>query len=658
MVNKSIQNIKNDCTLINIIFEAGETKDNYLNFIDSKGKYTISYNAFLNEVLSLLGHLQEMGAVKGEKVILQFENNQDFVHLFWACILGGMIPVPLSCGNNDQTILKIKNVIKQLKNCTIASTENVFEYLDATEAILLVKRRYIYNNKLLSGKKGKVADIYSTDIAYYQFSSGSTGNPKGIKLTHENLLTNIDDSIAASRLNPESAFCSWLPLSHDMGLIGGHFVPFRQKINQIIVSTSFFIRRPLIWLKTLDEFRITHTMTSNFGCRYVINALEANQDFPKLDLSNLKVLYNGSEPISSKNCDAFLEMLKYTGLSKKVMFNVYGLAEASLAVSFPPYYEEYVRYHLNRNTLSKGKMVDVLISESDKSICFVSVGKPLQNCSLRICDDNNVTVKDRIIGNIQIKGKNVTSGYLEALQTEKLLTDDGWLKTGDLGVMIEGNLVVTGRSKELIIINGQNFYPHDIEFELCKLFSIEQGKIVIASHDVPSEKTLVLVFVEYRKSVTDFTSLRDKFKDAIAAYLGSDNCEVIPVKQIPKTTSGKLQRLKLVKEFIDGVFADKQELAGILPILISPSEDFSSARKKIVALLQDEIIKQNVEKSAIHLDVSFMDFGLSSNQLVFIQGRISRLLGIKIDTTIFFSYPNIGELSQHLAKICINAHVN
>lgn len=658
MAGKSIHGIKKDHTLIDIIFDAAQANDRYLHFVDSKEESSISYQQLLDNTLSLLGQLQKMGAVKGEKVILQFENSQDFIHLFWACILGGMIPVPLTYGNNEQTLLKIRNVIMQLENCTIASTKKIFEYLDYSEAISSVKRKYIYTEELLTGKKGRVADISPRDIAYFQFSSGSTGNPKGIKLTHENLLTNLDDSIAASGFTNKSIFCSWLPLTHDMGLIGGHLVPFRQKIDQIIVATSFFIRRPLVWLKKLDECRVTHTLTSNFGCRYIVNALEGTGEFPKLDLSNLKLLYNGSEPISSKNCDSFLEILKYTGLNKNVMFNVYGLAEASLAVTFPPYDQEYVRYHLNRDTLKKGTMVEVLMSETDKSICFVSVGKPLPSCSLRICDDNNVNLTDGIIGNIQIKGKNVTSGYIEASQTEKIITNDGWLKTGDLGVIIDGNLVVTGRSKELIIVNGQNFYPHDIEFELCKLFGIEQGKIVVASHDIPSEKTLVLVFIEYRKSLADFVLLQDKFKDAIAAYLGSDNCEVIPVKQIPKTTSGKLQRLKLVKEFNDGAFNDKQIPVHASPLLINPSEDFFTARKKIVALLQEEIIKQEVEKSAIHLDVPFMDFGLTSKQLVFIQGRISRVLGLKVDATIFFSYPNIGELSQYLAERCIKESVN
>jgi len=322
---------------------------------------------------------------------------------------------------------------------------------------------------------GKVFDAKPEDTAFIQFSSGSTSDPKGVVLTHKNLITTMRAIIDGSNLTSEDRFFSWMPLTHDMGMIGNHLTPVALCSDLTLMDTSVFVRRPLLWLTAASERRSTILCSPNFGYKHFLKVYEAKGIDP-IDLTNVRVIFNGAEPISLELCKQFLSSMSPYGLKPNTMFPVYGLAEASLAVSFPIPGEAIKSTNLKRTKLAVGDKVEV--SDED-SMTFVHVGKAVRDCAIRITDIDNNILSDHAVGKIQLKGDNVTKGYYRAEEINRqLITSDGWLETGDLGAFIDGELIITGRIKDIIFVNGLNLYSHDLENILHDHEQLELGKVV------------------------------------------------------------------------------------------------------------------------------------------------------------------------------------
>ena len=277
--------------------------------------------------------------------------------------------------------------------------------------------------------------------------------------------------------NVDSAL-SWMPLTHDMGLIGFHLTPLCSFINQFIMPTTLFIRRPSLWLSLASKHRITILSSPNFGYKYLLDNINLSAA-SEWDLSCVRILFNGAEPIDSALCEKFTDNMSKYGLLRSVMFNVYGLAEASLAVTFPPPGEGVRELIVDRDSLSVGETVrNAEIQKFEKAVTMVDLGYPVNDCHVKICDDKGDTLNENTVGNIIIKGDNVTKGYYNNNKaTKDAINENGWLNTGDLGFMRDGRLVVSGRAKDVIFINGQNFYAHDIERIVESISGIELGEI-------------------------------------------------------------------------------------------------------------------------------------------------------------------------------------
>ncbi len=384
--------------------------------------------------LQVLSYLQSRGIQPKDELVFQLDNNKDFIIIFWACLLGGIIPVPLTMGRNDDHRQKLFNVWKVLTHpYIIISPENLSklekyaELHDYRETINSIKLNTIDVVNIYSIRKQGIINIPNEDdIAYVQFSSGSTGDPKGIKLTHKNLITNAK-AILKGLQSPESGdiFFTWMPLTHDMGLIGFHITPVVAGWQHFIMPTDLFIRRPSLWLQKISQHKITFTASPNFGYQYVINRFD-DKSIKDLDLSCLRLLANGAEPISASLCKQFTNKFASYGLHKNVIFPVYGLAEASLAVTFTEPRNEVQTLNIDRKKLNCGdKIIEVKNNEGPS---FVNVGKMLENCNVRITDMSNRLIDDDVIGRVHIKGENVTSGYYNNPDaTKKIISSDGWL---------------------------------------------------------------------------------------------------------------------------------------------------------------------------------------------------------------------------------------
>lgn len=536
-----------------------------ITFIESTGDTHLLYKDVFNKALRILGGFQLLGVKPGNELVFQFKSNLNFVTTFWACLLGGFVPVPITVPESAKNVHKIMNVWKVLKTPFLIINESEFlslrnkiekEGLDS-ELACLEGKTIFYESIENNTNNGIINTPKETDIALIQFSSGSTSTPKGVKLTHKNLITNLRAIINGVRLKDTyGSFYNWMPLTHDMGLIGLHLVPVMADVDNYIMPPELFIRNPLFWLKKITEYKPMYTACPNFGYRHVMKVFrpEKNSD---IDLSSLVVIFNGAEPISAEACNNFIEVMKPFGLKESAIYTVYGLAEATVAVAFPEPYKRFAEVYMDRNSMGLGCKIRETGKNDPDSVCLVEVGSSIDDCFIRIVDQNGVEMQDRVIGRIQVRGENVTGGYYNNIEaTENVFDKDGWLDTGDLGFLRDGNLVITGRAKDIIFVNGNTYYAHDIEFICEEIEEFKVNKVAACGIYNPElQKEEIVCFVLYSGGLEVFVPLAQLLAKHIVKRIGVGVSHVIPISQLPVTESGKTQRYKLKEAYLNGEYS-------------------------------------------------------------------------------------------------------
>lgn len=615
-------------------------------FINSSQSETfISYNELYESSLALLLRLRSAGLKENDELIFQFDENKPFIITFWACILGRIRPVPVTPAYTPENRKKLINVWNVLNSPKIIAGDKVYESLitklNKQELKNFSREKCLLYNELISrdisgDANAKLPEIIPEDIALIQFSSGSTGTPKGVTLTHRNLISNINAIIKCADLLETDSTLGWMPLTHDLGLIGFHLTPLVKGINQYLIPTEIFVRRPSIWMDKINEHRITFTASPNFGYKHFM----AYHDWDsKLDLSCVRRILNGAEPISIEVCESFLNRLQDAGLKKESMFPVYGMAEACLAVAFPDPHASFEYITVERSSLKTGEA----IREAEEGLKFISVGKPVDDCSLRVCDDNFIPLADGHVGNIQIRGINVTAGYYNNPErTRADINEDGWLNTGDLGFIYKGKTYITGRLKDIIFSNGINLYPHDLERIAEEIDGITAGKVVFSGmfdHQLGKEE--VLCFILHRGTMAAFYETTLKIRSLISKRVAIEVDHIIPVDAIPKTTSGKFQRYLLTEEYKKGSYE------GVLKEL----EEISKSRVHVDARNENEkqllaLWSKILGKSITGIDENFFEYGGNSLKASMLVSEIARLFHVEVSIREFFKNPTVCLLSE------------
>ncbi|WP_205127930.1 aminotransferase class III-fold pyridoxal phosphate-dependent enzyme [Paenibacillus amylolyticus] len=644
-------------SLIEAFKRVSEIEDRGINFINGDSDTTfISYRQLYFEALHTLDFLNSKGVSVDDELVLYFEEKDmnRFVTYYWACILGGIIPVPLATGNNNEHRKKLFEVWVTLKNPYIITDQSIWDRLLSKSVIdpytlSMHERVLFYEHKDSRAHEPHHSGISRTseEIAFIQFSSGSTGTPKGVVLTHQNLMYNIRDITTQLGITAKDSTLSWMPLTHDMGLIVYHLLPLVSGLNQHLIATSTFIRRPMLWMKKISDHKITFTGSPNFGLKYLFSKFK-KENAEHWDLSSLRIILNGAEPIAHQVSMNFMQCLAPYQLRADAMFAAYGLAEASVGVSAGKLTSEPLLLH--RKLLTIGNAIHVT-DDQEEGLSVVHVGTVFENCDLRITDDNDVVVPDRFYGHVQIKGKNVTQGYYHNEEaTAKLKTLDGWTRTGDLGFFVDRKLYVIGRYKDIIFVNGQNVYPHDIERVAEGFENIELGKVAACGvYDTTTNEDQIILFVVHKDSSKDFSAYAARLKGYINEQTGWKITDVVPVRQLPKTTSGKVQRYKLADEYSSGMYksqsvpsneaVDEETRAAKK----SPKEQVEEFENKLVKIFKDVLSIHDVNKHD-----RFFEIGATSIQLTEIATQVEDELNIVIPTSDFFSYPTINQLANYL----------
>jgi acyl-CoA synthetase (AMP-forming)/AMP-acid ligase II/acyl carrier protein len=630
-------------------------KNRSIRFIDGeKDEIVVTFDELWSRALHILGMLQSRGMKPHDELVIFTRSNESFVIAFWAALLGGIVPVPVAVGISDEHRLKLFRILQKMDRGTLFTEADLLDRLrefakarNMPELIESQLQRTILSDYGEEGDDGDLHSVTADDDAFIQFSSGSTSEPKGVRLTHRNLATNIRAIIEGIGWNETESSLSWMPLTHDMGLIGYHLCALAAGMNHAIMDTSLFVRRPLLWISKASELRATQLCSPNFGYKHFLKLFN-RKGLQNVDLGAVRLVLNGAEPISFELCEQFLDALAPFGLARSAMLPVYGLAEATVAVTFPDIGRDFERIVVHRHSLRVGTHYEPARDGDIDAVSFVKVGKAIRDCEIRLTDDHDRVVDSGIVGHIQIRGDNVTRGLYRNVEAEaEMFTTDAWLRTGDCGVLVDGDLVITGRSKDIIIVNGQNYYPHDLEGIIGEIEGLDLGKVVVCGvNDERQHGEQLLVFVLQRGELTDFHELAQTIVATVAARTTLQVDQVIPVSRIPKTTSGKVQRGQLAASYLDGEFKEAVAELSALSRQKAPADVGENH-------LIDELVgicREFSRDRPIGPDDNLFEVGVSSLTLTEIILAIDEKYPGKVDISDLFDYPTVRELATFLQR--------
>jgi acyl-CoA synthetase (AMP-forming)/AMP-acid ligase II/acyl carrier protein len=640
-------------TMTELLAEA-RGKDRHIRFVDGEhDESTVTFSELWERSLALLGSLQERGMQAGDELVIFSKTNESFVIAFWAAMLGGIVPVPVAVGISDEHRFKLFRIIKQLKKGTLFTEQDLLERLlefskqrELEDVTTILESRSVLMSDVSPGDHGELATLAPDDPAFIQYSSGSTSDPKGVCLSHRNLCTNIRAIVEATQWMEDDQSLSWMPLTHDMGLIGYHLSVMAAGMNHAVMDTSLFVRRPLLWMSKTNELRATQLCSPNFGYKHFLKLFERKGLPDDTDLSCVKLILNGAEPISWELCEDFLTKLAPFGLKRSSMYPVYGLAEATVGVSLGNPGDEPSRITVDRHSLSIGEPYVEATPGEPHAVSFVRVGNAIRDVEIRIAGDDDAVLDDGKVGHIQLRGGSVTEQiYGDEEATGELFSKDGWLRTGDCGVFVDDQLVITGRQKDIIIVNGQNYYPHDLEEIVAEIDGLDLGKVVIAGATPTGRGTEeLLAFILYRQDLEAFTGIADQVRDIIGEHVGLEVDHVIPVSRIPKTTSGKVQRAHLLRDYLDGKFAN-------LLSEMAPTVDANDEVDADPLVAELEVVCREFSKDRkIGPDDNLFEVGVSSLTLTEIVLAIDERYPGKLDISDLFDYPTLREVAAFLRR--------
>lgn len=527
----------------------------------------VGYAQLLERAQAVASVLQGLGLARGAGVALMLPTSADYLYALFGVLLAGAVPVPLYPPvHRAQLAEHVRRHAEILAN---AESEVLITIREIRPVARLLKSRASTLRHILSvadlaprapgppseRDRNGASSVSGGSAALLQYTSGSTGSPKGVVLTHAQLLANIRAMGASIEATERDVFVSWLPLYHDMGLIGAWLASLYYGCLLVLMPPTAFLARPARWLRTLADYRATLTAAPNFG--YELAARRpAEQELQGLDLASVRVSFNGAEPVQAGTLERFSARFARYGFRAQAMTPVYGLAEAGVGLTFPPLGRGPIIDRVDRDQLARRGLARPVPANTPDPAMIVSCGAPLPGYRLRVIDERGTEVGERIEGNLQFAGPSATSGYFHNAEATERLLCGMWRNTGDRAYLAAGELYITGRAKDIVIRRGRHIYPQEIESAVGELSGTRRGCVVaFGTKDEAAGTERLIVVAETR--LTDplrRLELKARIIERVTAAAGEPADEIVLAAPhaVLKTSSGKLRRAATREAYLDG----------------------------------------------------------------------------------------------------------
>jgi len=527
---------------------------------DSDEPETITYATLADGARAIAAGLQSRGLLPGQSVAIMLPTCRDYLFSFFGILLAGGVPVPiyppLRPSQLEDHLRRHAGILgnaRAILLITVAQAQRVGRLLQGRVGSL---REVITPQQLAATAAAfSATPVEAQDIAFLQYTSGSTGQPKGVILTHANLLSNIRAMGEAVQADSTDVFVSWLPLYHDMGLIGAWLGSLYYGTQLVLMSPLAFLTRPARWLWTIHRHHATLTAAPNFAYELCLNKIDA-PDLQGLDLGSLRWALNGAEPVSPATVRRFGERFATYGFRPQAMAPVYGLAEAAVGLAFPPPGRGPRIDRIERESfITRGRAVPVTAS-TQAALEFVACGQPLPGYQIRIVDTAGRELPEREEGRLEFQGPSASSGYMRNPEATRRLFDGAWLDSGDLAYIAEGDVYLTSRVKDIIIRGGRNIYPYELEEAIGDIPGTRKGCVAVFGSPDPATGTeRVIVVAETREEDSArLDALQARIGEVSSDLLGMPPDEVVLAAPhaVLKTSSGKIRRAAVRELFETG----------------------------------------------------------------------------------------------------------
>ncbi|MEA5560868.1 SDR family NAD(P)-dependent oxidoreductase [Planktothrix agardhii] len=603
-----------------------------------------SYRQLLELAEKILAGLRSKGLQPGDKIILQLEQNFDLIPAFWGCILGGFIPVilevPPSYQESNPIREKLILIWQFLEFPTILTSQIQAPDLQnlAGQNLRLVSIEHLWQFSPDTNYYSPQPD----DVALLSLSSGSTGIPKCIQLTHRNLISRARGANLLNHHHQNDIILNWLPFDHIGSISDWHIRGILLSCKLIYTTKENILASPLNWIELINQYRVTHSWAPNFAYSLINQHLEKNPR-QNWDLSCVKFLLTAGEIISVDAIKTFLQNLVRYNLPATAIRPAFGMAELGSGITyFIPNQSEVFRIHCLDKACLSGTIKQVENTDINSN-SFVNLGEPIPGVKIRIVDEENNVLPEESIGHLQVKGDVVSPGYYNHFEeNQEAFTSEGWFVTGDLGFISDRKLTLVGRAKDTIIINGVNYYSHEIEAVVETLpevaVSYTAACAVRPTHQNGTEKLAVFF---HPISGNNIISLSQKIREKLLTKIGINPDYIIPVDKtsIPKTAIGKIQRQQLTQQFEAGEFNEiLQQFQRSTAVNTLPTTELEEQ----ITLIWQAVLGL----SSIGLTENFFELGGNSLLLIQVQQQIQDKLGYDLAIINFFRYPTIAALAD------------
>ncbi len=521
----------------------------HLTLLTDGAEETLDYATLARAAEAIGAGLQQRGVHPGQTVAIMLPTGRDYFTSFFGVLAAGAIPVPIyppARATQIEDHLRRHGGILVNARATALITVPEAQPLARLLRLQAPELNFIATAAELAGATAPAPPApRAADIALLQYTSGSTGNPKGVILTHANLLANIRAMGTHVRATSADVFVSWMPLYHDMGLIGAWLGSLYYAIPLAVMSPLAFLARPERWLWAIHRQRATISGAPNFGYELCLRRVD-DADLEGLDLSSWRLAFNGAEPVSPETLRRFSARFARYGFRPEAMAPVYGLAECAVGLSFPPLGRAPVFDRVQRETLMRAGRAVPAAPDDATALEFAGCGRPLPAHHIRLVDSTGYEVGEREEGRLQFRGPSATSGYYRNLEETRRLLRDGWLDSGDLAYMARGELFVTGRVKDIIIRAGRNIHPQELEEAVGNLHGIRKGCVAVFGVPDPAASAERLVVLAETRETDE--AARERLRRRIAALAmdltgaAPDDIVLAPPHSVLKTSSGKVRR--------------------------------------------------------------------------------------------------------------------